>query len=41
MGTVDLLGNAYEAPCISTGYGNHIAIVSVLSKLFRIKVFGN
>lgn len=26
LGTVDLLGNAYEAPCISTGYGNYIAV---------------
>jgi len=30
LGCVDLLGNAYEAPCISTGYGNYLAIVSII-----------
>lgn len=30
LGCVDLLGNSYEAPCISTGYGNYLAVVSNL-----------
>lgn len=33
LGCVDLLGNAYEAPCISTGYGNYLAVVS--SRIFK------
>ncbi|RNA06220.1 proteasome subunit beta type-4 [Brachionus plicatilis] len=26
LGCVDLLGNAYQAPCMATGYGNYLAV---------------
>jgi len=26
LGSIDLLGNAYESPCISSGFGNYIAL---------------
>ena len=37
MGCIDLLGNAYEAPAIATGYGSYLAVVCMHNNVAMIK----